>query len=335
MEKQYKVVLVDYDDDLFSPIGFEGELLSKANASWYVGQHRVEKEIVPVVRDADVVMVQSVRPLLRKSVITQMEKCRCIIRLGIGYDTVDVKAATQAGIMVCNIPLYCIDDVAEHSIGLMFDAVRHITLQDRWIRSGKWDRRGARPSRRVMGSTLGLVSYGRIARAVAQRAKGLGMKILAFDPYVTKEDMAANGVEKVELNELLSQSDIISVHTPLTGSTRHLLSKAQFSKIKHGAVIVNTSRGPVMDTNALIEALGEGRILAAGLDVMEEEPLPLDSPLRKYENVTLTPHVGACTDQSAEELYRTACDIAIDVLSGKWPATVVNPEVKSRLRTIK
>jgi len=327
----YRVVLVDYDEDLFAPPEWIGNELAMIGASWLVRQCRDSKDIMPLIRTADVVMVQSVRPLLTGEVIGQMEQCRCMVRLGIGYDSVDVGAATAKGILVCNIPTYCIDDVAEHALALMFDAVRHVARQDRWIRAGRWDRSGARPAHRITGSTLGLVAFGRIARAVAARAKGLGVHVLAFDPYVDAAGMSQSGVEKVSLEDLLRRSDLISVHAPLTDSTRHLLSWEEFEIVKPGAVLVNTSRGPVVDNAALADALRSGKLRAAGLDVMEQEPLPADSPLRELENVTLTPHVGASSEGSTADLYRTAYEIARDVLSGRWPTSVVNPDVHPRV----
>ena len=325
-----KVVLVDYDEDLFSPPDWMGEELAKIGANWHVGQHREKEAVLHVTHDADVVMVQSVRPLLTGDVIRQMERCRCIARLGIGYDSVDVGASTSEGILVCNVPTYCIDDVAEHALALMFDAVRHVARQDRWIRAGRWDRSAARPARRISGSTLGLVAFGRIARAVAGRAKGFGVNVIAFDPYVDVESMSQCGAEKVGLEELLRRSDFISVHAPLTDSTRHLLSWREFEMVKPGAVLVNTSRGPVVDNAALADALSSGRLWGAGLDVMEQEPLPADSPLRALENVTFTPHVGASSEESTTDLYRTAYEIARDVLGGHWPGSAVNPEVRPR-----
>ena len=328
MNKKHNVVLVDYDDDLFSPLGFESDVLAKANALWSVNQCRVPEDICELAKDADVVMVQCVRPLLTGSVISQLKKCRCIIRLGIGYDTVDVKTATEKGILVCNIPYYCVEDVAEHALALIFDSMRHVSLQDRWIRGGKWDRRGARPARRFRKSTLGLVSFGRIAKALARKATALGANVLAYDPFVNAKDMDEFDVVKVELDELLKTSNFISVHTPLTDSTRHLIGKREFDMMSSGTVLVNTSRGPVVDNAALADAMKSGKLWGVGLDVMEQEPLPQDSPLREFDNITFTPHVGACTEQSTEELYRDACEIACDVLAGKLPPYIVNPEAK-------
>jgi D-3-phosphoglycerate dehydrogenase len=247
--------------------------------------------------------------------------------LGIGFDSVDVAAATERGILVCNVPTYCLDDVAEHALALLLDSVRNVARQDRWIRAGRWDRSGTRPARRMKGSTLGLVSFGRIARALAERVSGFGMTILAYDPYVDSQTMARYGVDKVELDDLLRTSDFISVHLPLTQETHHLLSSREFGLMKEGAFLVNTSRGAVIDEDALVETLRSGKLWGVGLDVMEKEPLPLDSPLREFEHVTFTPHVGANSEESVEDLYRTGCRIAIDVINGIWPDEVINPEV--------
>lgn len=328
----YKAVLVDYDEDLFSPRGWEGEMLAQAGIEWVVGQHRTPETALEAACNADVVIVQSVRRLLTRPVIEGLDKCRCAVRLGIGYDTVDVAAATEQGILVCNVPDYCVDDVADHALALLMGSVRHIARQDRWIRAGRWDRTGARPARRMKGCTMGFVAFGRIARALAERVSGFSMTLLAYDPYLNAETMALYEVEKVELDELLQRSDFISVHTPLTDQTRHLLGAREFELMKEGVFLVNTSRGAVIDESALIEALRSGKIWGVGLDVMEQEPLPLDSPLREFENVTFTPHVGANSEESVDDLYRTGCRIAIDAINGIWPEEVVNPEVEGKTR---
>lgn len=328
----HRVVLADYDEDLFTPPGREGAILAETGLEWVVAQKRTPEAVAEFARDADVVMIQSVRPLMPRAVIEQLEKCRCIVRLGIGYDTVDVAAATEKGILVCNAPTYCIDDVADHALALLMSAVRHIARQDRWIRNGVWDRTGARPARRMNGCTIGFVSFGQIARAMAERVKGFNMKMLAYDPYLDAETIAKWDVRKVELDELLAQSDFISVHSPLTDETRHLLSKREFGLMKEGAFLVNTSRGPVIDEAALVETLKSGKIWGAALDVMETEPLPADSPLRQLENVTLTPHVGANSEESVIDLYQTGIDIAVAVCNNHWPMGVVNPQVEAKTR---
>jgi D-3-phosphoglycerate dehydrogenase len=325
----YQAVLVDYDEDLFSPPGWTGAMLQEAGIEWTVGQQRTPQAVIEAARQADVVLQQSVRPLISGAVMEQLERCRCIVRLGIGYDNVDVAAATERGILVCNVPTYCVDDVADHALALLLGAVRHTARQDRWIRAGRWDRTGARPARRVKGCTLGFVAFGRIGQALAQRVSGMGMTLLAYDPYIDAEMAAHYRVQKVELDELLERSDLISVHCPLTDETRHLLSAREFNLMKEGVFIVNTSRGPIIDEAALVEALRSGKVSGAGLDVLEREPLPLDSPLRDLDNVTFTPHVSANSEESVADLYRVGCEIAIDVCHGRWPQSVVNPQVKA------
>jgi D-3-phosphoglycerate dehydrogenase len=327
----FSVVLVDYDEDLFAPLDWVGSELAQRGIGWSVGQHRTPEAALDAARGADVAIVQSVRPLMTRPVIEQLERCRCIVRLGIGYDSVDVEAATERGILVCNVPDYCVEDVAQHALALLLDGVRHVAKQDRWIRAGRWDRTGARPTRRLTGCTLGFVAFGKIARALARRVSGFEMTLLAYDPFLGAETMAQYGAQKVDLEELLQRSDLISVHAPLTEQTHHLLSHREFALIKPGAILVNTSRGPVLDEVALVEALRSGRLWAAGLDVFEREPLPPDSPLRQFENVTFTPHVGANSEESVADLYRAGIQIALDLHEGRWPQSVVNPQVRDRL----
>ena len=329
---RFRTVLVDFDDDLFAPPAWVAGELADAGIDWLVGQHRSPEAVLEAAREGDVVIVQSVRPLLTREIIEQLDRCKCIVRLGIGYDSVDVAAATEQGILVCNSPTYCVDDVADHSVALLLGSVRHIARQDRWIRDGRWDRTGARPARRVKGCTLGLVGFGRIARAVAERVSGFGLTILAHDPFVDGEAMAVWGVQKADLDELLARSDFVSIHCPLTEESHHLLDNRAFGLMKDGVFVVNTSRGPIIEQAALAEALESGKVWGAGLDVFEWEPLPLDSPLRSFDNVILTPHVSANSEESVADLYRAGCEIAVAVAQSRWPRGVVNPEVEDNAR---
>ncbi len=329
-DSSFKATLVDYDEDLFAPPNWAGEELARHGIEWVMGQYRSPEAVLEAARASDVVMIQSVRPLLTRTVIEQLERPRCIVRLGTGYDNVDVAAATAQGILVCNTPTYCIDDVADHALALLMDGVRHIARQDRWIRAGRWDRTGARPARRMKGCTMGFVAFGQIASALAERVSGFGMTLLAYDPYLDAETIGHYGAQKTELEELLQRSDFISVHCPLTDETYHLLSAREFSLMKEGVFIVNTSRGPVIDESALVTALRTGKVWGAGLDVFEHEPLSLDSPLREFDNVTFTPHVGANSLESVADVYRIGGQITIDVCHGRWPQWVVNPEVEGK-----
>ena len=328
----FTVVLIDYDDDLFEPPGWIPGEFQRAGIRWVAGQHREPGPALAAAREGDVVIIQSLRPLLARAAIQQLAHCRCIVRLGIGYDNVDVEAATQEGIIVCNAPTYCVDDVADHALALLLGAVRHLSRQDRWIRDGKWDRTAARPARRLRGCTLGLVGFGRIARAVARRVSGFDLNLLAYDPFVDAGSMAYLGVQNAELDELLARSDFVSIHCPLTRDTHHLLDARAFGLMKDGVFLVNTSRGPIIEESALAEALRRGKVWGAGLDVFEQEPLPPGSPLREFDNLILTPHVGANSEESRDDLYRAGYQIAVDVQQSRWPQSVVNPEVRGHTR---
>ncbi len=325
----FKAVLVDYDQELFTPPGWIATELAQHGIEWIEGQYRTPETALEAALPADVVLIQSVRPLLIRPVIEQLHRCRCIVRLGVGYDSVDVAAATALGIPVCNIPAYCTDDVAEHALALLMESVRHLARQDRWIREGRWDRSAARPNRLLQGGALGIIGLGRIGRALAQRVSGFGLTLLVYDPKVNAETIAKYGGQKVDLDELLRQADFISVHCPLENNTYHLLSAREFGLMKAGVFLVNTSRGPIIDEAALAAALQSGQVGGVGLDVLEQEPLPLDSPLRQFEQVTITPHSAASAPESQENLYRMGCQIAVDVYHKRWPVGVVNPEVKN------
>ncbi len=324
---EHYVALIDYDEVLFTPMGFEAELMAEAGAGWREGRCRTADEVVEMAADAEVVVVQSVRPLLTREVIDRLPRCRCMIRAGAGYDSIDYEYATEQGIMVCNTPTYCTDDVADHAVGLMLACVRHIPRLDAAMRQGRYARELARPSRRIRGTTLGLIGMGRIGSTVARNMSGWDVRVLAYDPYVPPERMREIGAESVTLDDLLAQSDFISIHCLLSKETYHLLSWEQFARAKPGLILVNTARGPIIDEEALIAALKEGTVWAAGLDVTEEEPLLADSPLLELDNVILTPHVAVNTPEATEDLYRIVCRISADVIRGRVPEFLVNPQV--------
>lgn len=328
MSKRYRVSLVDYDEDLFAPQGWEGDFLGASGADWVVGQHRTPETAMAAAKGADVVLVQSVRKLLTKEVIEQLEGCRGIIRVGIGFDSVDEAACNEHGISLCNVPEYCVQEVAEHALALLLAAARNLVRQDDWLRAGKWDRTGAKPGRRLAGQTLGLVGFGRVARSLAEKTRGMEWKLLTYDPYISDEMAQRYGAEKVSMEELMSRSDLISVQSPLNAETFHLVGEREFAVVKPGAIIVNTSRGPVVDEAALVAALRSGRVWAAGLDVFEQEPLTADNPLLSMDNVVLTPHVAGYSEEAVGDLYRSACRTAISLISGVWPSTGVNPAAR-------
>ena len=329
-----QVVLIDYDPDLFditpaTRAGMEARL-AEVDATLTIQRCQTEDEALSLAADADLVSVQSGLTVLNARTIPQLRRCRGIIRMGIGYDSVDVAAATEAGIPVSNVVNWCSDEVAEHAIALLFACARRLTPVRRRFDEEGWGRGAAVPIRRMRGKTLGIVGLGRIGRAVAGRMAGFGLDLLAYDPYLDADAMTGLGVRKTDLDELLRSADFVTVHTPLTNETRGLLGAREFALMKEGVYVVNTSRGPVLDESALIEALRSGKVWGAGLDVMECEPLPADSPLRQMENVTLTPHIGSYSLEAVETLYRLGADIAANLVSGRWVSTVVNPEVRAK-----
>lgn len=202
------------------------------------------------------------------------------------------------------------------------------------MRQGRFARGLSLPTRRVGGSTLGIIGLGRIGRTLARRVSGWEVELVSFDPWVSQDQADELGVEMVGLDELLERSDFVSIHAPLTEDNYHLLSWEQFARAKPGLVVVNTARGPLIDEEALVKALEDGRVWAAGLDVTEQEPLPADSPLFSFDNVILTPHISANTPEARRDLYRVVCEICIDVVQGRIPEFVVNPEVLDHLRQV-
>jgi len=229
--------------------------------------------------------------------------------------------------MVCNAPTYCTDDVADHACALMLACNRHIPRLNNSMHCGIHDSSLSRPTRRIVGSTLGIVGIGRIGRTTAKRMSGWDMEVIAYDPYAKQEQADAVGATLVSFDELLSRSDFISIHCLLNDETYHLFDEEAFAKVKPGLVLINTARGPLIDEQALMSALDEGIIWAAGLDVTEQEPLPNDSPLLKYDNVIVTPHVSANSPESQADLYRIVCEISSAVVQSQVPPWVVNPEV--------
>lgn len=229
-----------------------------------------------------------------------------IVRYGVGLDNVDVRAAEAAGVAVSAVPDYCIDEVADHTMALILAVERGIVTLAVETAAGAWDFRAAGPVRRLRGRTLALVGFGRIARAVAERATGFGYGVVAFDPAVREAPVST-------LDELLSQADVLSVHVPLTDTTRGLIGARELELLPSGAVVVNTSRGGIVDEDALASALAAGRLRGAGLDVLADEPPPPDHPLRSLPNVVLTPHAGWFSETAIVELREKAVETALEL----------------------
>lgn len=279
-------------------------------------------------READAVLVAMTQ--IDCDAVGCLEKCKVIVRYGVGVDNIDLAAATERGIVVAYLPGYCTEEVANHALALLLASARSILALDSHVKGGGWTRRGETP-RPLYGETLGIIGFGRIGRALARRALALKMRLLAYDPYVDESVIAQHGAIKTGLDPLLRQSDYVSLNASLTPETRGIIGRRELALMKETAFLINTARGPEIDETALLEALRDRRIAGAALDVFEQEPLPPDSPLRSLNNVLLTPHMAFFSRQSMARARREVGRAAAAVLNGRWPKWVANPEVSEKL----
>ena len=257
--------------------------------------------------------------------------CKVILRTGVGVDTIDIESATDLGIAVVNVPDVWIREVANHALSLILACNRRLFLLDRSIRSGEWPRTIPSPVGSLHGETLGIIGFGQIGRELAVRVKALGLKILVSDPYIGNDILDDFSVERVSLDKLLEVSDYVSLHTPLTDETRHIIDENALKKMKSNAYVINTARGPVVDNEALAKALSEKWIAGAGIDVFEQEP-PKDNPLTKLDNIILTSHAAYYSDPALEALAVRCGQEVARVLTGKVPMHLVNKDVLSKLK---
>ena len=273
---------------------------------------------------------------LSRAIVEGLKSCKVIASGSVGTDGIDVEAATEKGIPVVNVPDTFIEEVADHTMTMILSTYRRLTLMDRMARDGRW--REGRPYLygfpRLIGQTLGFISFGNVARATAQRAAPFGFRMLAYDPYVEELVPSSYGVEPVGLTELLQRSDILSMHAPGTAETDHMLTEEHFRLMKPHALFINNGRGGTVDESALIRALEEKWIAAAGLDVLEQEPPDPENPLLHMDNVILTPHVASASARFDPRRRRRVGEEIALVLTGRWPRACVNPSVleKSDLR---
>jgi D-3-phosphoglycerate dehydrogenase len=264
-------------------------------------------------------------------VIARMPACRIIARYGIGVDTIDLAAASDAGIIVTNNPSYCIEEVAEHAMALLLACARKVVQFDRLVRASRWEVTAGKPIYRIAGSTLGLIGFGNIARQVARRGAAFGMKILYADPHVAQGQFDVPGT-RTAFEDLLTQSDFVSLHPPLMPQTRHMMNDAAFARMKPSAYLINCARGPIVQTDALVRALDTRTIAGCALDTTDPEPLPEAHPLRGRDNVIINPHAAWYSEQAMIGLQSGAPNEVRRVLTREWPVNVVNPSVRGRNR---
>jgi D-3-phosphoglycerate dehydrogenase len=291
---------------------------------------------VAAIRDADVV-INSGGLRFDADVFGQLQHCRAVIQTSVGYDRIDVPAATARGIMIANLPDYCIEEVADHAVALVLASARRLIPMHQAVKSGLWGRADYRTSEhvgsieRLSKQTLGIVGFGNIGRLVAKRTRGLFARLLAADPYVKPETAAQHGAELVSLEDLLRQSDYVTLHVLLTNETRHLMNAERLALMKPTAHLVNTCRGPVVDEEALINALRAKQLSGAGIDVFEKEPIGADHPLANMDNVIVTPHLAVYSSTAMVNWRVHPIEDAARILRGYYPRGLVNRELKSML----
>ena len=281
--------------------------------------------ILAVARDAEAVFVTYAQ--ITADLIAGLNNCKVIGRFGIGTDNIDIAAATAAGIVVTYAPVYCLDEVSDHAMALLLSLARKIPFSTALVSSGRWEMPAVVPIRRFKGRTLGLIGIGNIAQAIIGKAQAFGIKTIAADPYAPDEVFAKMNTEKVDLDELYARSDYISVHAPLTPETQNMFSTEAFGKMKSDALLINTSRGPLVDVDALVAALDAGEIGGAALDVLPQEPPAADHPLLGRDDVILTPHTGFYSEDALLDLQTTVATDVATVLGGGKPKYPVNPQV--------
>jgi D-3-phosphoglycerate dehydrogenase / 2-oxoglutarate reductase len=300
----------------------ERDVLAAAGADLVLASTGDPAELARLAAHADAILTCFAK--VTAEVLDAAPRCRTVARYGVGVDNIDVSRATELGMVVTNVPVYCVDEVADSALLGILALARRLLPLNRDVVRGGWGRDVPGAGTRLRGKVLGLVGLGMIGSALAERARVLGLDVLAYD----RSGRPVPGVRSVDsLDEVLAASDVVSLHVPLTPDTHHVIGAEQLAAMKPGAWLVNTARGPLVDNEALLDALDRGLIAGAALDVTDPEPLPADHPLRTRDDVVLTPHTAFSSDGSLAELASKAATNVVDVLQGRVPATVVNPDV--------
>jgi D-3-phosphoglycerate dehydrogenase / 2-oxoglutarate reductase len=320
-----KVVITDFD---YGDLDIERSILEGVGARVVGLQAKSEEDLFEEARDCDAIMNQYAR--VGAKTIAHMERCRVIARYGIGVDIVDVEAATRKGILVTNVRDYCTEEVADHAIGLWLALTRKLFQYNAATHKGVWRWQTGRPIHRIQGRTMGVVGFGRIGQAIARRAKAFGVELITYDPYIAEGVAESKGIQRVGKEEILARSDYLMMQAPMTPETRHFLGEEEFERIRKGAIIVNTGRGPTIDNGALYHALKDGDVAGVGLDDPEEEPAkrknwdPSKNPLFSLDNVIVTSHVAYYSEESIRLARETAASEVARVLKGERPLNPVN-----------
>ena len=328
----FHVVITDSEHGTIEP---ELAVLGPLGISPKWGTSKTEDDVIQQAAGADALIVGYAR--ITGRVLDALPRCRLVTRYGIGMDMVDIAAATQRGVLVTNVPDYCLEEVANHAFAFLLAFARKQPMIDRSVREGRAVTEGRwntatlhKPVHRLSRQTLGVLGIGRIGRLAAQRGRAFGMRVLAVDPAVSAQEAAQWGATMLALEEMLPQADYLTLHLPLTDSTQHLVNAERLKLMKPSAVIINTSRGAIIDEAALIDALKQGRLGGAGLDVYEREPIGPDHPLCRLENVILASHAAWYSEEALWDLKTKAAQAVADLYLGRMPNYVVNPEVMEK-----
>lgn len=317
--------LIAVADSPFPNLNPAEAVLSEIDAEMVMAEEATVDGILKVAAQADGLMVTYGQ--INADVIAGLEKCKVVGRFGLGVDNIDIEAATKAGIAVVYVPDYCIDEVSDHAMAMLLDLARKVSFSNSLVQAGRWEMPAVTPLSRLRGRTLGLAGLGQIPRAVAPKAQSFGLKVIAYDPFIDKDVAKALDVELVDLETLLKNSDYVSIHVPMMPETEKMFNADAFKQMKSDALIVNTARGPLVDTDALAAALDAGEVGGAALDVMPVEPPGADHPLLGRDNVILSPHTGFYSIEALEELQTKTARGVVDVLQGNKPVYPINPEV--------
>jgi D-3-phosphoglycerate dehydrogenase len=324
--ESFRVAVLQHD---YESLALERQIVEHAGGRLVDTDALPEAERMPAAEEADALIVRWL--VVTPEIIRRLRRCRIIVRYGVGYDNVHYEAATAAGIMIGHCPDYCLDEVATHAFALLLGCLRGLTGTQAMLSAGGWDQNPTFRAHRMAGRTLGIVGLGNIGSRLARKLSGWGMRLVAHDPFVEPAHAAALGVELVSLDQVLRESDYLSLHVPLLPETHHLVGERAFALMKPGAILVNTSRGPVVDEAALLAALEAGSVARAALDVFEREPLAVDSALRHHPRLLLSNHAAWYSEDALAELHRSVAEEVVRVCRGGLPVALANPEVLHQL----
>lgn len=315
-----KTVITDYS---FPSLDIEEAILKPSGTVLVAGQCKTTETLIPLVRDADAVITQFAP--INRDVIAAMERARVIVRYGIGVDNVDLEAARARGIPVCNVPDYCIDEVADHTLAFILATTRQVVPNCVRVRDGKWGLANPLDQMRALRDlTVGVVGFGRIGREVVARLNAFKCRVLVHDPVVSAQAVEQAGAVPVDLAKLIAESDVVTLHCPSLAQTRGMINRESLQQMKRGVILINVARGDLVDSTALTEALQQGHVSAAALDVFAPEPIPAGHAILKLDNVIVASHIASCSVPAVKKLRETAATLALQALRGETLPNVVN-----------